>query len=49
MLPTQRHHMTSPVIAGGLSPGDRVGLTVEPDGGTAQPTTAPVLVLTVAS
>jgi anti-sigma-K factor RskA len=48
MLPAPRQRMTSPVIASGLSPGDRVGLTVEPDGGTAQPTTAPILLLTVA-
>jgi hypothetical protein len=41
--------MTSPVIASGLARGDRVGLTIEPDGGTPRPTTAPILLLAVAS
>jgi anti-sigma-K factor RskA len=36
-----------PVLAGALKPGDRIGITVEPAGGTAQPTTAPVAVMTL--
>ncbi len=36
-----------PVLAGALRPGDRIGITVEPAGGTAQPTTDPVAVLTL--
>jgi anti-sigma-K factor RskA/putative zinc finger protein len=49
MLPAQHHKMTTPVIASGLAPGDRVGLTIEPHGGTHQPTTPPVLMLTLPS
>jgi anti-sigma-K factor RskA len=36
---------TPPVVAGPLTDADRVGLTVEPAGGSPQPTTTPVLVL----
>jgi anti-sigma-K factor RskA len=39
---------TVPVLASGLEPGDRVGVTVEPAGGTARPTTTPIVVLSVA-
>jgi Anti-sigma-K factor rskA len=38
-----------PVLAGGLVRGDQVGLTVEPAGGTRQPTTTPVLVMPLPS
>jgi anti-sigma-K factor RskA len=37
----------SPVLAGGVLPGDRLGITVEPAGGTAQPTTTPVVIMPV--
>jgi hypothetical protein len=40
---------SGPLLASGLAPGDKLGLTVEPAGGTAQPTTAPILVLTLAA
>jgi anti-sigma-K factor RskA len=40
---------TVPVLASGLVPGDRVGVTVEPAGGTARPTTTPIVVIPVAS
>jgi anti-sigma-K factor RskA len=30
-----------------VEPGDRLGITVEPAGGTAQPTTTPVVVMPV--
>ena len=36
---------TTPVLASGLRPGDQVGLTVEPAGGTAEPTGTPILVM----
>ena len=49
MLPPPRAGMTSPVTASGLSPGDWVGLTVEPDGGTSHPTSRPVLMLNLAA
>jgi anti-sigma-K factor RskA len=38
---------TGPVLATGLAAGDRIGLTVEPAGGTASPTTAPIVVMPV--
>ena len=34
-----------PVLAAALRPGDRLGITVEPVGGTAAPTTSPVVVM----
>ena len=34
-----------PVLAAALKPGDRIGITVEPAGGTAAPTTTPVAVM----
>jgi Anti-sigma-K factor rskA len=34
-----------PVLASGLVAGDKLGMTVEPAGGTRQPTTTPVLLL----
>jgi|SRR5208282_1754426 len=40
---------TVPVLAEGLVRGDQVGVTVEPAGGTRQPTTTPVLVMTLPS
>jgi anti-sigma-K factor RskA len=36
---------TTPILASGLRSGDLVGLTVEPAGGTAQPTSKPILVM----
>ncbi len=36
-----------PLLAGGVLAGDRLGITVEPAGGTAQPTTKPVVVMPV--
>jgi anti-sigma-K factor RskA len=36
-------HRTAPVLAAGLVRGDRMGLTVEPAGGTAKPTTPPIV------
>lgn len=39
---------TTPVLADGVLPGDRLGITVEPAGGTSQPTTTPVVVMPVA-
>jgi anti-sigma-K factor RskA len=40
---------TAPVLASGLLPGDRVGVTVEPAGGTTRPTTTPIVVIPVSS
>jgi anti-sigma-K factor RskA len=36
---------TAPVLSGGLAPGDRVGVTVEPAGGTSKPTTNPIVLI----
>jgi anti-sigma-K factor RskA len=44
MLPGPRNGMTGPVLASGLQPGDRLGLTIEPAGGSAHPA-APVIAL----
>jgi anti-sigma-K factor RskA len=43
--PAQGH--TAPLLAAGLQRGDQVGVTVEPAGGTAQPTTTPILVMSL--
>lgn len=45
MLPGPRHGMTGPVLASGLRTGDRLGLTIEPAGGSPRPTTATILQL----
>jgi anti-sigma-K factor RskA len=37
----------APALADGVLPSDKLGITVEPAGGTAQPTTTPVVVMTV--
>ena len=47
LLPAPRGGMTSPVIASGLTAGDRVGLTIEPEGGSPQPTSTPILMLSL--
>jgi anti-sigma-K factor RskA len=36
---------TSPVLADGIQPGDHLGITIEPAGGSARPTTTPVVML----
>jgi anti-sigma-K factor RskA len=38
---------SGPVLASAIRPGDRIGITVEPAGGTAQPTTQPVVTMTL--
>ena len=45
LLPASVAGRTGPVLASGLAAGDKLGLTVEPAGGTSQPTTTPILVL----
>ncbi|WUI04303.1 anti-sigma factor [Spirillospora sp. NBC_00431] len=45
LLPADR---SRPVIAGGWRPSDRLGLTVEPAGGSARPTSEPLVLLTPA-
>ncbi|MGD0063050.1 MAG: anti-sigma factor [Streptosporangiaceae bacterium] len=43
LLPTATSGQTSPVLASGIVHGDKLGLTVEPAPGSAQPTTTPIL------
>jgi anti-sigma-K factor RskA len=45
LLPAPRAGRTQPLLATGLLPGDELGLTIEPAGGTTQPTTTPILVI----
>jgi anti-sigma-K factor RskA len=45
MLPSPRQGMTGPVLASGLRAGDRLGLTVEPVGGSGRPTSPVILQL----
>jgi anti-sigma factor RsiW len=45
LLPVAVSGRAGPVLATGLAPGDRLGMTVEPAGGTSQPTTSPLMVL----
>ena len=47
LLPVPHGGMTSPVVATGLIAGDWVGLTVEPAAGSRQPTTNPILMLSL--
>jgi Anti-sigma-K factor rskA len=45
LLPPAEAGKTAPVLASGIVAGDKLGLTVEPAPGTAQPTTTPILAL----
>ena len=49
LLPAASAGKTAPLLASGLAPGDRIGVTVEPAGGTSQPTTAPILLMSLPS
>jgi hypothetical protein len=49
LLPQPAAGRTAPLLASGLSSADRIGVTVEPAGGTRQPTTTPILVMTLHS
>jgi anti-sigma-K factor RskA len=45
LLPPASQGRTAPELAQGPAPGDRIGVTVEPAGGTSKPTTAPIVVI----
>jgi len=45
LLPPAQAGQTPPVLASGVVKGDTLGLTIEPAGGSAQPTTTPILAL----
>jgi anti-sigma-K factor RskA len=49
MLPQPHRGMTPPLVVAGLAAGDRVGVTVEPSGGSRHPTTEPVLMVVLPS
>jgi anti-sigma-K factor RskA len=45
LLPAPSGGRTAPLLASGLNGGDSIGVTVEPAGGSPQPTTKPIVVL----
>jgi len=45
LLPAPVGGKTAPVLASGVQPDDKVGVTVEPAGGTSSPTTTPIVVM----
>jgi anti-sigma-K factor RskA len=45
LLPPPSAGKTAPVLASGLVAGDKVGMTIEPAGGTSLPTTTPILLV----
>jgi anti-sigma-K factor RskA len=47
LLPGPVNGSISPVLASGLVSDDKVGVTVEPAGGTSSPTTTPIVVMTL--
>jgi len=47
LLPAASAGHAGPVLATGLVRGDRLGMTVEPAGGTSRPTTTPIMVVSL--
>jgi anti-sigma-K factor RskA len=47
LLPAAKAGRTEPLLASAPLTSDRIGVTVEPAGGTARPTTTPILIMTV--
>jgi anti-sigma-K factor RskA len=47
LLPSPHAGKTPPLLASGLAAGDKVGVTVEPAGGTSKPTTTPILLMSL--
>jgi Anti-sigma-K factor rskA len=45
ILPTATAGHIGPILTTGLVPGDKLGMTIEPAGGTSQPTTTPIVVV----
>jgi anti-sigma-K factor RskA len=45
LLPAARSGTSTPVLAGGIQPGDRLGITLEPAGGSTHPTTTPIVLV----
>jgi anti-sigma-K factor RskA len=49
LLPSAVAGLTTPTLASGLVAGDILAMTVEPAGGTSQPTTTPILLLNLST
>ena len=49
LVPSAIAGRTPPVLASGLAVGDKIGVTVEPAGGSSSPTTTPIVVLTLSA
>jgi anti-sigma-K factor RskA len=47
LLPAPSAGKTAPLLASGLTSGDRIGVTVEPAGGTSRPTSTPILLMSL--
>jgi hypothetical protein len=47
LVPVAAGGTTGPVLASGLAAGDKIGVTIEPAGGTSAPTTAPIVLMTL--
>jgi anti-sigma-K factor RskA len=47
LLPGPSAGKTAPILASGLARGDRIGVTIEPAGGTSQPTSTPILLMSL--
>jgi hypothetical protein len=49
LLPAGTDGRAGPMVISGLARGDRVGLTIEPAGGSARPTSPAILMLTISA
>jgi len=47
LVPAAAGGRTAPVLASGLAAGDKIGVTIEPAGGSSAPTTAPIVLMTL--
>jgi hypothetical protein len=47
LVPAAIGGRTAPVLASGLAAGDKIGVTIEPAGGSSAPTTAPIVLMTL--
>jgi anti-sigma-K factor RskA len=45
LVPAATNGKIAPVLASGLAAGDKIGVTVEPAGGSSEPTTAPIVLM----
>ncbi len=45
LLPPGHHGMTGPMVVDRLAPGEQLGVTVEPAGGSSQPTSVPIVLV----